>query len=60
MNRVCPRPGSAGASARQIDYADEPPAIRKPVAEALTKHDLKPRMEEAYRAELAETTTKAA
>jgi len=44
----------------QIDYADEPPAIRKLFAEALAKHDLKPRMEEAYRAELGETTTKAA
>jgi oxalate decarboxylase/phosphoglucose isomerase-like protein (cupin superfamily) len=44
----------------QIDYVDEQPAIRKLFAEALAKHDLKPRMEEAYRAELAETTTKAA
>jgi hypothetical protein len=44
----------------QIDYADEPPAIRKLFADALAKHDLKPRMEEAYRAELGETTTKAA
>src|SRR6267154_5295632 len=44
----------------QIDYADEPPAIRKLFTDALAEHDLKPRMEEAYRAELGETTTKAA
>ena len=44
----------------QIDYADERPAIRQLFAEALAKHELKPRMEEAYRAELGELPTKAA
>jgi len=44
----------------QIDYVDEKPGIRKLFTEALAKHDLKPRMEEAYRAELAESTSKAA
>jgi hypothetical protein len=44
----------------QIDYADERPAIRQLFTEALAKHDLKPRMEEAYRAELTELPTKAA
>src|SRR5436309_7283977 len=44
----------------QIDYADEKPEIRKLFTEALAKHDLKPRMEEAYRAELAESASKAA
>jgi len=43
----------------QIDYADEPPAIRKLFAEALTKHDLKPRWG-GLQGGLAETTTKAA
>ncbi len=44
----------------QIDYVDEKPEIRKLFIEALAKHDLKPRMEEAYRAELAESASKAA
>jgi hypothetical protein len=44
----------------QIDYADEKPSIRKLFTEALAKHELKPRMEEAYRAELTELPTKAA
>jgi len=33
----------------QIDYADERPAIRQLFTEALARHDLKPRMDEAYR-----------
>ncbi|HYS74849.1 MAG TPA: ethanolamine ammonia lyase-activating protein, partial [Burkholderiales bacterium] len=44
----------------QIDYVDEKPEIRKLFTEALAKHDLKPRMEEAYRVELAESASKAA
>src|SRR2546423_3676887 len=44
----------------QIDYVDEKPEIRRLFTEALAKHDLKPRMEEAYRAELAESASKAA
>jgi len=44
----------------QIDYVDEKPEIRKLFTEALAQHDLKPRMEEAYRAELAESASKAA
>jgi oxalate decarboxylase/phosphoglucose isomerase-like protein (cupin superfamily) len=44
----------------QIDYVDEKPEIRKLFTEALAKHDLKPRMEEAYRAERGESASKAA
>ena len=44
----------------QIDYADEKPAIRKLFTEALARHDLKPRMAEASRAELAEPASQAA
>lgn len=36
----------------QIDYVDEAPAIRQMFREALAKHGLAPRMEEAYQAEL--------
>src|SRR5439155_12264553 len=54
----------AGISRRlggdQIDYADERAASRQVFAEALAKHALKPRMEEAYRAGLGELPTKAA
>lgn len=38
----------------QIDYADEKPVIRRMFAEALRKSGMTPRMDEAYRAELAE------
>jgi oxalate decarboxylase/phosphoglucose isomerase-like protein (cupin superfamily) len=38
----------------QIDYADESPRIRQMFAEALAKHGMTPRMDEAYRAELAD------
>jgi hypothetical protein len=44
----------------QIDYADEKPAIRAMFAEALARNDLKPRMDDAYRAELGELPSKAA
>jgi hypothetical protein len=38
----------------QIDYADEKPVIRQTFTEALSRHGMKPRMEEAYDAELVE------
>ena len=44
----------------QIDYADESPVVRRLFAESLAKHDLKPRMDEAYQAELADLPPKAA
>jgi len=44
----------------QIDYADEAPIVRTLFAEALSRHGLKPRMEDAYRAELADLPPKAA
>jgi len=37
----------------QIDYADEDPEIRRMFAEALSKHGLKPRMDDVYEAEIA-------
>src|SRR5512145_2933635 len=37
----------------QIDYSDESPVVRKWFAEALAKHGLKSRMDEAYQADLA-------
>jgi oxalate decarboxylase/phosphoglucose isomerase-like protein (cupin superfamily) len=43
----------------QIDYADESPVVRNLFADALAKHGLKPRMEEAYKAELADLPAKA-
>jgi oxalate decarboxylase/phosphoglucose isomerase-like protein (cupin superfamily) len=36
----------------QIDYADETPLLRTMFADALAKHGLQPRMEEAYQREL--------
>ena len=42
----------------QIDYADEAAEVRQMFAEALAKHGLKSRMEEAYQAELAELPPK--
>jgi oxalate decarboxylase/phosphoglucose isomerase-like protein (cupin superfamily) len=36
----------------QIDYADEPPQVRKWFAEALAKRGLKSRMDEAYQSDL--------
>ncbi len=38
----------------QVDYADESPLVRETFAQALAKVGLQPRMEEAYRAELAD------
>ena len=38
----------------QVDYADEKPAIREWFADALARHNLKARMEDAYKAELAD------
>jgi len=38
----------------QIDYADEKPEIREMFAGALSKHGMKPRMEDAYQKELAD------
>jgi len=42
----------------QIDYADEDQAIRKTFADALKKRGLKPNMDEAYQAELAQLPPK--
>ena len=42
----------------QIDYADESPLVRQMFAEALGKHGLKSRMDDAYHAELAELPPK--
>ena len=39
---------------QQVDYADESPQVRQTFAEALAKLGLKPRMDEAYQAELAD------
>jgi hypothetical protein len=44
----------------QIDYADEPPVVRKWFAEALAKRGLRSRMDEAYAAEVANLPPKAA
>jgi oxalate decarboxylase/phosphoglucose isomerase-like protein (cupin superfamily) len=44
----------------QIDYADETPKVRKLFAEALARHGMKPKMDEAYKAELAELPPKVA
>ena len=38
----------------QVDYADESPAVREGFAQALAKLGLKPKMDEAYQAELAD------
>src|SRR5262249_8256886 len=44
----------------QIDYADETPRIRDMFAQALAKHGMTPRMDDAYRAELADLPPKTA
>jgi oxalate decarboxylase/phosphoglucose isomerase-like protein (cupin superfamily) len=44
----------------QIDYADESPVVRKWFAEALAKHNVKSRMDEAYQAETGTLPPKAA
>ena len=44
----------------QIDYADESPRVRTWFADALARHGLKSRMDDAYAAELADLPPKAA
>jgi len=44
----------------QIDYADESPKVRTWFADALARHGLEPRMNDAYAAELADLPPKAA
>jgi oxalate decarboxylase/phosphoglucose isomerase-like protein (cupin superfamily) len=44
----------------QIDYADEKPFVRTMFAEELAKHGLKPKMDEAYQAELPDLPPKPA
>jgi hypothetical protein len=41
----------------QIDYADESPRVRQWFQEALAKRGLESRMDKAYEAELAESTS---
>jgi hypothetical protein len=42
----------------QIDYADESPLVRNLFADALSRHGLTPRMDEAYQSELADLPPK--
>ena len=42
----------------QIDYADESQEVRQMFAEALAKHGLTSRMQEAYQSELADLPPK--
>ncbi len=42
----------------QIDYADETPEIRAMFADALAKHNMTPKMDDAYAAELADLPPK--
>ena len=44
----------------QIDYADETPEIRNMFADSLARHNLKPNMDAAYQAELADLPPKVA
>jgi oxalate decarboxylase/phosphoglucose isomerase-like protein (cupin superfamily) len=44
----------------QIDYADEKPAIRQMFADALARHGLTPRMDDAYQSELTSLPPKVA
>ncbi len=44
----------------QIDYADEAPVVRAWFAEALARHGIQSRMDDAYRAELADLPPKSA
>jgi len=44
----------------QVDYADEHPLVRRMFAEALARHDLEPRMDAVYAAELPNLPPKAA
>ena len=45
---------------QQIDYADETPKVRQMFSDALAKHGLKPRMDEAYQNELKDLPPKVA
>jgi oxalate decarboxylase/phosphoglucose isomerase-like protein (cupin superfamily) len=51
---------SRRAGGDQIDYADEQPTVRRLFSEALAKHGLQPRMDQAYAAERAELPAKSA
>jgi len=51
---------SRRAGGDQIDYADEQPVIRRLFGEALAKHGIEPRMDQAYAAERAELPAKSA
>ena len=51
---------SRRAGGDQIDYADENPQVRRLFAEALSGRSLQSRMDDAYRAELADLPPKAA
>ena len=51
---------SRRAGGDQIDYADENPLVRRQFAEALSATGLQSRMDDAYRAEMAELPPKAA
>ena len=44
----------------QIDYADEKPLVRQMFADALARHGLAPRMDDAYQSELASLPPKVA
>jgi hypothetical protein len=44
----------------QIDYADEKPEIRSMFADALGKHGMTPKMDDAYAAELTDLPPKVA
>jgi hypothetical protein len=44
----------------QIDYADESPQIRNMFAQALARHGMTARMDEVYRAEVADLPPKLA
>ena len=44
----------------QIDYADETPEIRSMFSDALAKHGMTPRMEDAYQKEIPDLPPKAA
>jgi hypothetical protein len=44
----------------QIDYADEKPMVRQMFADALARHGLTPRMDDAYQSELASLPPKVA
>jgi hypothetical protein len=51
---------SRRAGGDQIDYRDESPAIRELFARELAKHGMRPQMDKAYAAELADAPAKSA